>query len=176
MQQHFQAIVAFNLCPSQCPMDTGSGDFLPQSLGSEMGQSQEAAECGLEGKSVEFLLSRSSVFCLPWAKKLLSAPACLVLQQVPGLPREHQENCGLVGAPPCGYCSNDCHMCLEGLGRKAPAGLQGSCPGGLPAAVSWFSYQCRSWTPCSCCPRTHPLKTLSLLQTSPSQGVNPCFL
>lgn len=77
--QHSKAIPAFNLSPSQLPRGRGPGDFLPQGLGSETGQGQEAADCGL-GQSVGFLPSRSSVFCLPWAEKPLSAPTCLALQ------------------------------------------------------------------------------------------------
>lgn len=58
--------------------------------------------CGL-GQSVGFLPLRPFVFGLPWARDTLFSPclpACLALH--PGQPREHQENCRLVGVPPCG--------------------------------------------------------------------------
>lgn len=54
--------------------------FLPWGVGSDMERDQEVVEyIGWKGQSLEFLPLKSSVFCLPWAEKYYSAPACLAL-------------------------------------------------------------------------------------------------
>lgn len=100
------------------------------------------------GSSVLFPLDRETSFspCLPG-------------------PDSTSKNRGLVGAPPCGYCSDDCHLCYKTktdvLGGGAGQ-VRGLCraPGLLPAAVSWFSSQCLSCT--------------LLLHPSPHNPTPPC--
>lgn len=62
------------------------------------------------------------------------------LQPLPVRPRQHRQNSGLVGAPPCGYCWDDCHLCyktetmclVEGLGRWGALQNSGAAPRPVP--------------------------------------------
>lgn len=95
-----------------------------------------------------------------------------VLQPLPAWPQQHQQNNSLVGAPPCGYCSDDCHLCYKTetdvLGRAGQVGGPCRAPGLLPG-------QCLSCTPLlpsqlhptftPACPRGSS-HTLSLIQDS----------
>lgn len=99
------------------PQSGHCGDRRPGNfcLGEALAQKWERARrwqsVGWKGRSVGFLPSRFSMFCLPWAEK--PRRPCLPGPTAPAGPREHQESGCLVRPPPCGYCPDDCHMCYE---------------------------------------------------------------
>lgn len=129
-----------------------------------------------KGQSVGFQPSGSSVFCLPWAEKIPSAPAYLTPERTPGPPRKHQKNGCLIGAPPCGYCSDDCHLlperntCAGWRGwREGACGAPGLLPLSAPGLLSSGSHA-SAWVtaPSS----SSPIPSSNL----PAQGVIPCSL
>lgn len=137
--------------------------------------------CGLR-QSVGFLHFRSSVFCLPWAEKPCSVPACLARrhQVSPESTRKTaawRERPLVATVQMIVTCAKrQKRMCLvEEPGRKGSAELQGSCLLVLPSAASCLSPQYLSWTLCSCCPSTPP-QNPAYLQTCLPKGFIPCFL
>lgn len=140
--------------------------------------------CGL-GQSVGFLTFRSFVFCVlsSLGRETLFGP-CLPGPTSPGQPREHQENCCLVGAPPCGYGSDDCHKCkdrngmclVEEMRRKGACGAPGLLPPSAPQCLLLVVTSVPELDPVAPAVPAHHPKTPRRLQTCLPKGVILCFL
>lgn len=125
------SIPAFNLSSSQFPMETrGPGDFCHRALAQRWDRDRKWQSVGWKGQSVRSCPQGPlcSVF-LGQRNPFQPSPAWLYstrpAQRAPG-----KRLSG--GAPSCGYCSDDCHMCCKtetdvlGGGAGRVRGLQSS--------------------------------------------------
>ena len=166
--QHAKAMPAFNLSPSQLPMEADQARFCLRALAQQRAWARRWPRVGLDGAVYGVPALRSSVFC----PRVQSSPLspCLPGPRAPGLLGERLQNCCLVVAPPVAAVQTIV-IGAKRRNRRAPCW---GCRGKELSPGSHASARAGPRVPAGPAPTTS--KSPPHLKTCLAQGVTPCFL